>query len=534
MIHRVKSFLVRVAAFTIALAVLFPIIPIHAAPFLNCEEIEDPTEKQKCKEQRALYLESHITQYCSDDSANPLVINVDVEVAGGDATEKVWNGLISAGFTPEQAAGIMGNMQSESAFNPGRHENKFLNNSKYDSFEYTTQTHFNGDKISYGVGLIQWSGGRRVNFFTAIRTGAPDLLPYVTDRSKGGFGAGDGNSFIAKVIEKLRAEHAEKNEDEITLMANEVVNSLIAVELQFLRHEIETTNSYKKVLDATSVEEAAWLFLVKVEIPGGITSSTTLEQAKASRPERFTAAAKFYELYAGGGDSGDGGGGSSGSSGSGNYSYSMPGQSGCIAAGGRSSNSSSGGSDPSDPDSGSSSGGGGGSSSACGPSNIAAGSLPIRNIDGRSYTFPLPNGRIGTGTHGGRDAVDIHADECTPVYAITSGTVVHTTSKTNGADKWTYCPNTKFARDTIFLKTGSGVYMYTHLVPFSTSSILRHGQSVQVGDFLGNIGDSNTAGGHGTACAASTPHLHIEYNTGNSFSGNQQGTRVRTLLNQLQ
>lgn len=41
------------------------------------------------------------------------------EISGGDIHEKVWNALIDAGFTETQVAGVMGNIEIESTFNPG-------------------------------------------------------------------------------------------------------------------------------------------------------------------------------------------------------------------------------------------------------------------------------------------------------------------------------------------------------------------------------------------------------------------------------
>ena len=63
--------------------------------------------------------------------------------------EKVWNALIKAGYSPQAAAGAMGNIYAESGFNPDRIEN--------------------GTGI--GFGLCQWSFDRRTRLeaFTRLR-----------------------------------------------------------------------------------------------------------------------------------------------------------------------------------------------------------------------------------------------------------------------------------------------------------------------------------------------------------------------------
>jgi hypothetical protein len=67
---------------------------------------------------------------------------------GCDVAEKVWNFFTGeAGLTPEQTAGIMGNIQRESGFNPGIEERSG----------------------GGGFGLVQWTGGRRTAIENAAR-----------------------------------------------------------------------------------------------------------------------------------------------------------------------------------------------------------------------------------------------------------------------------------------------------------------------------------------------------------------------------
>ena len=93
-------------------------------------------------------------------------------INGSTAAEKDWSGLTSLGFTDEQAAGIMGNMQHESvSFNPAQHEG-----SQYKKY-WPMDLGSNNDK-AYGLGLIQWSFGRRTNMYNYVKEQAPDLLKF--------------------------------------------------------------------------------------------------------------------------------------------------------------------------------------------------------------------------------------------------------------------------------------------------------------------------------------------------------------------
>ena len=89
----------------------------------------------------------------------PKVTDTDAVVEGGEIGEKIWNGLKSLGLTDEVTAGIMGNMQAESAMNPARHEQ-----SKYK--KHWPMALDTNKQYSYGIGLIQWSFGRRIKLYT--------------------------------------------------------------------------------------------------------------------------------------------------------------------------------------------------------------------------------------------------------------------------------------------------------------------------------------------------------------------------------
>ena len=46
----------------------------------------------------------------------------NIVITGGDVQEKVWNALISAGYSEIATAAVMGNIEAESGFKPGQEE----------------------------------------------------------------------------------------------------------------------------------------------------------------------------------------------------------------------------------------------------------------------------------------------------------------------------------------------------------------------------------------------------------------------------
>lgn len=112
--------------------------------------------------------------YYNPEGTTSSCVTGSVNLAGATYEEWVWSGLISLGFTETQAAGIMGNMDHESNYlNPVQHEAQFQSRG--------WDTAYNDTSISYGVGLIQWSWGRRVEFLHSINDNYPNLIQYFKD-----------------------------------------------------------------------------------------------------------------------------------------------------------------------------------------------------------------------------------------------------------------------------------------------------------------------------------------------------------------
>ena len=79
--------------------------------------------------------------------------------------EKIWCKLISASMTKAGAAGLMGNLEAESALNPENLQNSYEKSLGYTDESYTkavdTGTYANFAKDCAGYGLAQWTYGAR-------------------------------------------------------------------------------------------------------------------------------------------------------------------------------------------------------------------------------------------------------------------------------------------------------------------------------------------------------------------------------------
>ncbi len=180
--------------------------------------------------------------YYDPSGNNSRCYNGTISLMGTKAIEKIWSGLTTF-MTPEQAAGVMGNMWSESNyFNPVQHEVSQMN-------KYPNKDIINDETGSYGVGLIQWSGGRRVNMLRYIQSKDASLMSYFLEPN-------------------IYSDQYNINGDKfIELAGEDVFDRLVQYELEYLKEELNTTRSYKGIFDTTTVEEATNFFLRHVEIP---------------------------------------------------------------------------------------------------------------------------------------------------------------------------------------------------------------------------------------------------------------------------
>ena len=210
----------------------------------------------------------------TDDSSN---ISGTAVANGSTSDEKIWSALKSLGFSDEIAAGILGNIHNEGGASPVRQEGCFGSCSD-DGFDLE---HDPGDPANHigakGIGLIQWSYGRRV-----------DLIKHLRD-----IGAGNlADKYILNNIEK----YGGLSGDEFIKVADndEEASALFAAEIDFLKFEMETNGAYKPVLDTKTVEEAALEFSVRVEACTKCTDRNSDENQ-----ERIAAAKQMYQKFTG-------------------------------------------------------------------------------------------------------------------------------------------------------------------------------------------------------------------------------------------
>ena len=206
-----------------------------------------------------------------------------VKLSGTTIEEKIWNGLKKQGVTDVVAAGIMGNMYYESAMNPARHEKSKMN--KYWPMALNEHT-----DISYGIGLIQWSFGRRKRLYNYIAEQAPGLENTFMNHPEAYSKAPviSGSSFLAAARANGLASEADR---------------LILVELDYLINvEMKNSKWYKKVFDETSVKGAAQRFSINVE---GCANCRDVNNQSVKN--RVAKAQEFYEKFQGTGDTGDDG-----------------------------------------------------------------------------------------------------------------------------------------------------------------------------------------------------------------------------------
>lgn len=132
----------------------------------------------------------------------------DIGISGENNGEKIWTYLIGRGLTPNQAAGIMGNLFQESGYLPHKQENPgSIRGHTNKSLDQVWAEELGG------WGLAQWTFGRR----DAVRDA---------------------------VVEGLGEEYYTKDE-----LAGEMNDELLLLQLEFIYEEMQVRNAYAKNSD---------------------------------------------------------------------------------------------------------------------------------------------------------------------------------------------------------------------------------------------------------------------------------------------
>lgn len=142
---------------------------------------------------------------------------------GDNNKQKIWNYFIQHGLIAEQAAGILGNIQSVSGntFSPtyneaGKDFNDPVTNDK------------DSKKTNGGYGIAQWRGDQRTKVVDALKAAQPDLMTkyYTVDYSSPQSYTGEGDGFVPKNASTSKIMPVEDND------------KLLIVELKFLVDEM--------------------------------------------------------------------------------------------------------------------------------------------------------------------------------------------------------------------------------------------------------------------------------------------------------
>ena len=172
---------------------------------------------------------------------------INISVSGGSAAEKIWSGLLQGGLTPEQAAGVMGNLRAESGLSPTIHESTFRGRDIWN------------ESNAHGIGLAQWSFGRRTALLKLLEKDG--LLKYIEDYQTYSVG---GEELVSK-----------------RLIPDEDLDRLFSVEIQLIFDEMHVRKvrdgggqtEIEGIRQTSTPEEAAAFFHWNFERPANPSSS---------------------------------------------------------------------------------------------------------------------------------------------------------------------------------------------------------------------------------------------------------------------
>lgn len=192
----------------------------------------------------AMFSQNNILFYepcVTGDSSRPL--GGEISIAGSTAEEKVWSGLASF-LSAEQAAGVMGNIaQEDGNYNPLRREV----GQSGGLYNRATQM---------GLGLVQWSFGRRVDLLNRVKERDSSLLKHFEDNS------------LAQIT----------GDELIKKLGDDTVNKIYQIEIEFLKYEID--KSYKDYYKQTVPEDAAVWFEEHFERAGVPNNDYRMKKAR--------------------------------------------------------------------------------------------------------------------------------------------------------------------------------------------------------------------------------------------------------------
>ena len=247
----------RIALVLIALVTLFS--------FSTSVQAQAPTEESCNYEFRKL---NDILFYDPCDDVCGATQSSVTTLTGADNREKVFNYLRAKGLTPEQAAGVAGNIQNESGFSPTRQE--------------MSQTFPAG-----GWGLVQWTFGRRSDpspekgVVAYLNSKIPDVMSKYYSNEFGG-GVTEATGFVPSGIPVEDNDKLLLNELDFLYKESSTGRTVSTKTVKYTEGLTAGENEWEALKKQTTVANASNLWVYNFEIPGNI-DATAAERVNSGQ-----------------------------------------------------------------------------------------------------------------------------------------------------------------------------------------------------------------------------------------------------------
>jgi hypothetical protein len=220
---------------------------------------------------------------CSSTGGSP------TQLSGSDNRQKIWNYLTGRGLSPEQTAGIMGNIATES----GNTFSPTINEFGIPFVDEPSGKYTNADG---GYGILQWTGGRRDEVVQALKTASPDLMTkyYTAAYSSSGSYTDKAQGFVSKNTNTGELMPVADNDALLLDELNFLVDSSMARSL----HQPAIDKGYGTASDKEwdvlkkqkTIADASNVWVYSVEIPADIDTTAAA---------RVVNGQGIYDLYSG-------------------------------------------------------------------------------------------------------------------------------------------------------------------------------------------------------------------------------------------
>lgn len=247
----------RISLFTIALVVILSFstsVSAQEAPTKTCDT--------------DFYSANSILYYDPCDTACSTTNSSVASLTGTDNREKVFNYLKAKGLTPEQAAGVAGNIQNESGFSPTRQE--------------MSQSFPNG-----GWGIVQWTFGRRSDpspekgVVAYLNSKIPEVMAtYYSDSY--GSGVSESGGFVPAGMPVDANDKMLLHELDFLFKESSTSRQIRSKTVSYIENGTVGDNEWETLKKQTSIKSASNLWVYNFEIPGNI-DSTAAERVKSGQ-----------------------------------------------------------------------------------------------------------------------------------------------------------------------------------------------------------------------------------------------------------